>query len=225
MARYNKNRILLMIAGIIILGISVGIFRKAEFGTDPYSCLNLGLSKVVGIQYGLIQLITNILLLFVVVVSAKHFIGLGTVVNMVFVGYISDGALFMLTKVVGDTLSLEMRAVLLVAAIIICCIGVSFYMEADLGIAPYDALAFILEKLFKGKLSFKWTRLITDMLCVILGFVMGSIVGVGTVITAFFTGYLITFLRKNLASKFIKPSDTASKSGVKNLRKKPVYMK
>lgn len=80
----------MMVAGILLIGISVGLLRLAAFGVDPFSCMNMGISGFLGMSFGNWQLIANILLLIVVFFTARSFIGLGTVVNMVFVGYIAD---------------------------------------------------------------------------------------------------------------------------------------
>lgn len=84
------RRATMMVAGILLIGISVGLLRLAAFGVDPFSCMNMGISGFLGMSFGNWQLIANILLLIVVFFTARSFIGLGTVVNMVFVGYIAD---------------------------------------------------------------------------------------------------------------------------------------
>ena len=125
------RRATMMVAGILLIGISVGLLRLAAFGVDPFSCMNMGIS--------------GFLVLIVVFFTARSFIGLGTVVNMVFVGYIADFVCW-LAQDAGMESPLALRIALLLVGIVMTCAGAGIYMAADLGIAPYDAAASVLLK-------------------------------------------------------------------------------
>ena len=70
------RRATMMVAGILLIGISVGLLRLAAFGVDPFSCMNMGISGFLGMSFGNWQLIANILLLIVVFFTARSFIGI-----------------------------------------------------------------------------------------------------------------------------------------------------
>ena len=105
------------------------------------------------------------------------------------------------------------RIICLIIAIVIICLGSAFYMTADLGVSTYDAIALIIVNTWKiGK--FQYVRVITDLVCVITGtilfllsgepfFKVLTIVGVGTIITAFFMGPLIEFFNVRVARPFL----------------------
>ena len=200
----------MMVAGILLIGISVGLLRLAAFGVDPFSCMNMGISGFLGMSFGNWQLIANILLLIVVFFTARSFIGLGTVVNMVFVGYIVDFVCW-LAQDAGMESPLALRIALLLVGIVMTCAGAGIYMAADLGIAPYDAAAYVLLKAIKNRIAFRWARIITDFVCVGIGTLfcllanneLSAIVGVGTIITAFLTGPLIQFFRVHVAEPLL----------------------
>ena len=200
----------MMVAGILLIGISVGLLRLAAFGVDPFSCMNMGISGFLGMSFGNWQLIDNILLLIVVFFTARSFIWLGTVVNMVFVGYIADFVCW-LAQDAGMESPLALRIALLLVGIVMTCAGAGIYMAADLGIAPYDAAAYVLLKAIKNRIAFRWARIITDFVCVGIGTLfcllanneLSAIVGVGTIITAFLTGPLIQFFRVHVAEPLL----------------------
>ena len=204
------RRATMMVAGILLIGISVGLLRLAAFGVDPFSCMNMGISGFLGMSFGNWQLIANILLLIVVFFTARSFIGLGTVVNMVFVGYIADFVCW-LAQDAGMESPLALRIALLLVGIVMTCAGAGIYMAADLGIAPYDAAAYVLLKAIKNRIAFRWARIITDFVCVGTGTLfcllanneLSAIVGVGTIITAFLTGPLIQFFRVHVAEPLL----------------------
>ena len=106
------RRAMMMVVGILLIGISVGLFRLAAFGVDPFSCMNMGISGFLHMSFGNWQLIANILLLGVVFFTIRSCIGLGTVINMVFVGYLADFVCW-LAQQAGLEFPLALRVVLL----------------------------------------------------------------------------------------------------------------
>lgn len=87
-------------------------------------------------------------------------------------------------------------------------------MTANLGVSTYDAVAIVLAYKWKvGK--FQYCRIATDLVCVISGiviFLLGggkisavpTIVGIGTIITAFFMGPLIELFNERIARPLLK---------------------
>ena len=203
MKESKKTRMLFMVTGVCLIGVAVSLMRIANLGADAFTTLNLGISTYVGISFGLCQAVVNILLLIFVFFTDKKYIGLGTVVNMLGVGFISDlFSQLLLTMFVGP-LSIFLRILIMGCGLILACMGAGLYMSSDLGVAPYDALALIIEKKANRNITFKTWRAITDVLCVAMGFLLGGIVGVGTIAMAFLTGPLIAFFKRYFSTKYL----------------------
>ena len=95
------KRILWMVLGNVLLGVGSGCFRIAELGLDAYSCLILGLSDLTGVQFGTTMLILNSMLLVVMLFLDIRQIGAGTIVNLIVVGYVSDGTVWLVREGIG----------------------------------------------------------------------------------------------------------------------------
>ena len=129
------------------------------------------------------------------VFTVRKCIGAGTMVNMVCVGYGAD----LICWFVNDRIRLEMTMPLRIAALLAGCmfagLGVAFYMVAEMGIAPYDSVALIIEKFTHNKIQFQYARVMSDVTCVVIGIVfcltagnnLWLIVGIGTLCNAFLT--------------------------------------
>ena len=195
----------MMILGILFIGLCVSFLRLSGFGVDPFSAMNLGISGFIGWSFGTWQLLMNAVILVIVFFQARHCIGAGTIINMIFVGYIADFGVFVLTKCLGqpEMLSMQIRILLMIFAVTMCSFAAAMYMEADMGIAPYDAFGVIIEKISNRKIPFKAARVLTDVICVAIGFSFGSIVGVATIITAFCMGPLIEVFRVQCMEKLV----------------------
>jgi len=206
------KRIGMSLFGVIICAISVGIFKIAALGVDPFQSLMAGLDKAIPIDFGMLYIIVNALLLIFSLVADRTRIGIATFINLFLLGYITQWTYEFLQTVFVNP-SMVVRVLCLLVAIVIICFGSAFYMTADLGVSTYDAVAIVMANKWKwGK--FKFIRIATDLVCVILGIVLfligggifkeiPTIVGVGTIITAFFMGPLIEFFNDKFAKPFL----------------------
>lgn len=204
----KTRRIMMSLSGVIICAISVGIFKIAALGVDPFQSLMSGLDKLISIPFGTLYVIVNLLLLTFSLVVDRHNIGIATFINLFLLGYITQFTYDYLQTVIVNP-SMVVRMLCLLVGIVIICFGSALYMTADLGVSTYDAVAIVLSG--KWKLAkFQYCRIGTDLVCVVAGtviFLIGggtvaqipTIVGVGTIITAFFMGPLIEFFNVKFA--------------------------
>jgi uncharacterized membrane protein YczE len=197
-----------MVIGNLIIGIAVSLLRLSNFGTDPCSTMNLGVSGLLHLSFGIYSLIFNLCLLIIVFIFVRHTIGLGTIVNMVGIGFFSDFIVNGYHELFSSSPLFMTRSIFLIIAIILIGMGVALYMATDLGIAPYDAMALVIQKLTHNKIGFAPARIMTDIVCVAIGFSFGSIVGVATFIIAFCTGPLVQYFRKHLAEPLLRNKQT-----------------
>lgn len=196
----------MMILGILFIGLCVSFLRLSGFGVDPFSAMNLGISGFIGWSFGTWQLLMNAVILVIVFFQARHCIGAGTIINMIFVGYIADFVCWLSQDVVQIEMSLSLRIIALVLAQLMASMGVALYMVADMGIAPYDSVAIIIEKLTHQKIPFHKARVLSDVVVVIIGIAFASasgagvwaVAGIGTVVNACFNGPLIQFFKTKL---------------------------
>lgn len=195
-----------MLLGILLIGICVTCYRLSEFGVDPFSGMNLGISGFIGWAFGNWQLVANILILVVVFFTVRHLIGPGTVINMVGVGYTADFLCWVVLDVLKVEMTLPLRILALCLGTLFASLGVALYMIADMGLAPYDSVALIIEKLTKGKVPFQFARVASDITVIVIGvaFCLAAgnnvwlIVGIGTIANALLNGPLIQFFRKRI---------------------------
>jgi uncharacterized membrane protein YczE len=207
------RRICMSLCGVIICAIAVGFFKMAAFGVDPFQSLMSGLDQLIPIPFGTLYVIVNCVLLVFSLVFNRHNIGIATFINLFLLGYITQ---FTLEALQGwfPAPGTGLRILFLIIGIVVICIGSALYMTADLGVSTYDSVAITMAEKWKwGK--FQYVRIATDIVCVVLGtavYLMGGgswsrvpeIVGVGTIITAFFMGPLIEFFNVHIARPLLK---------------------
>lgn len=207
----KRRRFGMSVIGVVACGIAVGFFKLAAFGVDPFQAFMGGLNEVITINFGTLYVIVNAILLIFSLVFDKHYLGLATFVNLFLIGYIVDFSYITLLSLF-PTLGILGRIIAFIIAILIICFGSAFYYVADLGVSTYDAIPLIIANTWE-KGQFKYVRIISDFICVVIGsslfiFAGGTwvellaIVGIGTIIIASCMGPLIDLLIKYVAQPF-----------------------
>lgn len=211
------KRSIISVLSIIIMGFGISLFSLSGFGVDPFTSMNMSVSSAIGIGYGTYQMIVNaVLIIFVIIVAHRGLIGIGTLFNMIGVGYSCElftnifGALF---KNISGIFFV--RLCLLMMGIVILCFSCSLFFTSNVGVGPYDCIGFMISQ--KTGVAYKWVRVFTDIIVTSIGLIVsggfGAVlhgdfssvknVGVGTIITAFMTGPLINFFSKHISSKIL----------------------
>lgn len=208
----KKKRILMSVLGVLVCAVSVGFFKLAAFGVDPFQSFMSGMDQLIPIEFGTLYVIVNACLLLFALFFDRHYIGIATFINLFLLGYVVQFSYDTL-QLIFPAPSMLVRIVCFVFGFVALCFSSSVYMTADLGVSTYDAIALILSNTWKvGK--FKYIRICTDVVCVSLGITMFLIgggeaaqipafVGVGTLLTAFFMGPLIDFFNRKFSMPFL----------------------
>ena len=212
-ASKRGRRILMSVLGVLICGISVGMYKRAALGVDPFQSLMSGLDSVLPIRFGTLYVIVCALLLSVSLIFDRHKIGIATLINLFLLGYVAEFSQGMLTRWFPD-LSLAGRGLLLALGVVVMCLSTAFYFTADLGVSVYDAISLIVSQR-QQKVPFRFCRIISDLICVAAGTCLcrlsgatwqqiTGVVGIGTIISAFFMGPLIEFFNIHVARPFLE---------------------
>ena len=195
------------LGGMAAAGIAVGFFKRAFFGVDPFQCFCNGINQVIPIGFGTLYMLINAVLLVIDFFLDRHYIGISTFINLFLLGYAAEFSEQMLAGWFGDP-GIGLRIAFLVIGIVVS--GMSFrngmpLSYSDLTVSTIPAKTTVWPsssrkpKLFGRVLPFRVIRIISDLICVGIGFALGFAPGIGTLITALFMGPLIAFFKKTLS--------------------------
>ncbi len=199
--KISARRVIGMVAGIVIIGLGIALFKQSHLGNDSISALNMRLAELLGISLGVQNLATNILFFALEFWVGRQYIGLGTFVNGIGVGFIVTFFYDRIAAWFGPAESFPEQLVWVAVAVLVTALGASLYQTADLGIAPYDSLA--LELRDYTPVPYFGCRVFTDALCAFLAWAFGGLVGLGTLICAFCLGPFIQFFNGHFSEKVL----------------------
>ena len=197
------RRYLGMTAGVFILSIGIAMFKVSHLGNDPMTALNISLADIFGISLGQQNLIANTVFLLLQIAFGRKYIGAGTFVNGVLIGYVVSFFYDIFTQNFGyaEEKGLIVQLVWVCIAVVVTSLGVSLYQTADLGVAPYDYLSLGLRD--KTKKHYFACRMFTDGASALATFLTGGLVGIGTLISALCLGPIIHFFDVHCSEKWI----------------------
>ena len=203
--RVGWKRILMTIIGNVFIGLGIGIFRYAAMGNDPYTAMNLSLSACVGMSYPVFQILFNLAAFVIQLLWGRELIGIGTIVNACFLGYIVDFFYHILLRFPLGPLVFWQSILVVLVGVVICSFGLSLYQTSDVGVAPYDALSLITQKKLP-KIPYFWHRMFDDALAALISFVATGFtnIGLGSLVSAFGLGPFIHFFNKHFSEKILK---------------------
>ena len=150
-----------LLLGLLISAVGVTMLLRANVGVEPWSVLQQGMSRTMGITYGTAAMIVGALVILIAVLMGESF-GIGTLANIIVAPAMIDALL---------------------------AVGTCFYMKSALGSGPRDALMVVLAR--KTGRSVGFCRVAVEALAVLIGWRLGGSVGVGTLLGAFGVGTLI----------------------------------
>jgi uncharacterized membrane protein YczE len=198
------KRISMALLGVALCGVCVGIFNKAALGADPFTMFVTGIGKLFGLGYGNVYVAVTGILLIVVFIVDKHYIGIATIFNLFIIGYVAEFTMLVIDLFYTEG-NILIRLGMLLFSLVLLCFAAALYFTADLGVSSYDAIAIILSK--KTPIQFRLCRIGTDLICVIIGFLCGTTVGIGTLMTAFFMGPIIQWFKDHITEPYLNGKD------------------
>ena len=188
-----ERRVPALFVAVTLMGFGVAMFNLLGFGADPCTVMNMGLSRVLGIPFGTLQLLVNCLLILIVIRYDVGRIGLGTLANMVLVGYVAQFCMAVIERIPAlSALTLTARLIIFVPTLLIFLVAASTYMCVDMGVAPYDAIPQIISA--RMHWPFRLVRMAWDFVMMLGGYLLGSVVGLVTIGITLFLGPLVAWM-------------------------------
>ena len=190
------KRVVLVIIGLALSAYGIGMTIYADLGLAPWDVFNQGvalqLQKHFGIEVmmGTVSQVTCGFII-IIVLLLKEPIGVSTILDTILFGGFLN--FFMKHNLLPSTEIYALRCVLLGAGFAVWAIGVYMYMQPQLGAGPRDSLMIALAK---RNISVGLARNSTEMFALAVGWLCGGKVGIGTIISVFFIGYVLQFVFK-----------------------------
>lgn len=197
---YIKKLIICILATIVI-GVSIAMMRFVDLGVDPFTSLIIGICNITNIAFRLIYPIINALILLIVFFVNRPMVGMGTLINLLLIGPVSDYSTMFLEKQIQNPTPVT-KFLILAIGLVIMAMGVSLYTSTNIGTSAYDSLFITIHKK-NPKISLGLARIITDAISIVIGYLGKAILGIGTILNVFLMGPMVEFFNKTTSKKIL----------------------
>lgn len=178
------RRVIQLIVGLFLYGAGCALTVEAGLGVDPWTVFAQGLSVRTGIGIGWV---TNIVGFFVLLlwIPLRQKPGVGTIANILLVGT----SMQLVLSVVPPVAGILPQLATLLGGIVMVAVASGLYIGARFGPGPRDGLMTGMHARLGWPI---WLcRALVELTVLLVGWLLGGTVGLGTVLFALLIGPLV----------------------------------
>lgn len=193
------KRLILFFVGMSVIQFGVALFLKTNIGSDTFTVFTQGLALTLDktsfreffivkwiagsaqVTPGVANMIILVTLFVIILFVERKRINIGTLICVVGVGPIIDLGVKVVSYFPVESYSYFVRILLVAFGCFIIAVGFSVLSATKVGVAPNDIVPFIIQD--KIKVQYRWIRITLDAGYLIIGYLLGGTIGVGTVIS------------------------------------------
>ena len=173
--------VIMLVTGLFFFGLGEAIIIGSGSGVSPWTVLAQGISIRTDLSVGTTTFLISIGIL-IFWIPLKQVPGIGTILNAIIIASTIDLTLPYLPQP-NDT---YLKLLQVCIGIFIVCLGSGIYLISNLGPGPRDGLMIGLQK--QTGTSIPLIRTILELSAVVSGWLLGGVVGIGTVLFVFGIG-------------------------------------
>ena len=179
--RPKLTTLIMLVIGLFLFGLGEAIIIGSGSGVSPWTVLAQGISSKTDLSIGMATFLISIFIL-IFWVPLKQIPGIGTILNAIIIASAIDVTLGFIPK--PELIYLKILQASF--GILIVGIGSGIYLASNLGPGPRDGLMIGLQQ--KTNTSIPLIRTIIEITAVTVGWFLGGIVGIGTILFVFGIG-------------------------------------
>jgi len=179
------NTFIFLTFGLFLFGLGETILIASSQGVSPWTVFAQGISKNTNFSIGLATFIVSVSVL-LLWIPLKQKPGIGTILNAIIISIVLDYSYPYLPK--PDQFFFQILQSFI--GVLIVGLGSGFYLIANLGAGPRDGLMTGIQNI--TKLPIYFVRASIEITVVLIGWYLGGVVGLGTIIFALFVGPFVS---------------------------------
>jgi uncharacterized membrane protein YczE len=168
--------------GFLLYGLAIALIIRANLGTGTWVVLEVALANILGIQIGTMTVYMGFFVLFIAL-ALREQVGWGTLGNILSIGPWLNLFLALIGTPEG---SLPLQIGMFFSGILVQGIATAVYIGVDAGAGPRDSLMLAIQR--TTGVSIRLARGAIEVIVVLIGWLLGGPLGIGTVVFALLIG-------------------------------------
>ena len=176
----------------MVMSLGIALTIEAHLGVSAWDVLHIGLYKTIGFSVGTWSQLAGVIIVGITFFFDKKSVSIGTILNMIFVGWFIDLFLWILPTVKED--HWIQQILYLLSGMVVMGIGTGMYITSKLGAGPRDGLMLVLADRLHW--SIRKVKTWMEIIVLSIGYILGGPVFIGTLIISIFIGPLMQYFIK-----------------------------
>jgi uncharacterized membrane protein YczE len=168
--------------GFLLFGLAIALIIRAGLGTGTWLVLEIALADIFRISIGTMTIFVGFAVL-ILAMALREQVGWGTLANILSIGPWLDLCLWLIPSMKG---ALILQILFFAAGVLVQGIATAIYIGVDAGAGPRDSLMLAIHRTTRA--SIRLARGIIEVIVVLVGWLLGGPLGVGTVVFALLIG-------------------------------------
>jgi uncharacterized membrane protein YczE len=185
--------------GFLLYGLAIALIVRADLGTGTWLVLEVALANILGLKIGTMTVYMGFLVLIIALVLREQ-VGWGTLGNILSIGPWLNLSLDLISTP-KNNLALQIAMFLL--GVLIQGIATAVYIGVDAGAGPRDSLMLAIQR--TTGVSLRVARGAIEIIVVLIGWLLGGPLGMGTVVFALLIGPSVQWAFKLFKVRTHKP--------------------
>jgi len=181
------RRLSQLVVGLLLYGLTLALIIRASVGNAAWDVLHQGIAKHSPLSIGEAVIVMSLVVL-VLWIPIKEMPGLGTIANSFLVGVSADVFL----RIFSTPDALVLQLLMMVAGVVLNGAATALYIGSQFGPGPRDGLMTGLHR--RTGISIRLVRTGLEVSVVGIGFLLGGVVGLGTVVYTLAIGPLVQLM-------------------------------
>jgi len=190
------KRYVQLLIGLILYALGIYCTLQANLGVAPWDAFHQGLSMKLNISFGQASILVGVAIVLFNLLFKEN-IGIGTIANTVIIGLLID--ILYTINLIPEMTTFISGLLLMIVGMIVIAIATYFYIDAAFGAGPRDGLMIIMVKMTQKPVGL--VRLTIESSVVLIGFLLGGKIGIGTIVIALGIGPIVQIVFKLLNFK------------------------
>ena len=186
------GKIVVIIVGSVIAAYGITLALYAGFGGATLAVLWQGISKTAHISIGMASFLVALGMMLFVLIYDRSQIHIGTIIYQI----VYSGCVDLFANCHRYSSHMWINFMIMLVGVVLFAVGTGLYASASLGRGSYEAVTFALAE--KNKWQVKVVRMISDILVVVIGVLLGGRFGICTIVTVLISGPIIQFVNEKV---------------------------
>jgi uncharacterized membrane protein YczE len=200
--KYYRN-VIVLVVGTFFMALGGAMLISVKLGSDALMVFNQGVATFFQVKVGFAIMITNLLALIVIFFVNRKSIGIGTFAIAFLLGPLVD--IILLMEILPIPITFWGNTLTLTLAFLSGTFGIALYMFANVGLSPFEGILIAIKE--KKNWRFAYIKIVNDAFFFTIGWLLGGVFGIASIITVFIYGPLIDiftklFTKMNLLKSF-----------------------